>query len=217
MEQLDEEKTKVILNLFCKFLQKQGCTSALFEADEEGSLLDDTFFCGGEGNMKPPFPMEKILESLIDPHLVGEIETEEGEGEVYSYEVYIYPDKRLELIANATGYNTEDAGSTDEEDIDPSVFEGLPEEEFTVEFTGGGDSGYIEDYGSMKGNEQVTITENLNDVMYKMLENYGGWEINEGSQGTFFVNPTERSIRLEFSWNTEVTLTETIWEWNFAD
>ena len=217
MGQVDEEKAKVILNLFCKFLQKQGCMSALFEADGDGSLYNDSFFCSGEGNMKPPFPLEKILESLIDPHLVGEIATDEGEGEVHSYEIYIYPDKRLELIAEATGYTTEDVDSTEEEDIDPSVFEGLPEEEFVVEFNGGGDSGYIEDYGITKGNEQITVTQNLNDVMYMMLENYGGWEINEGSQGNFSVNPTDRTIRLEFSWNTEVELTETIWEWNFAD
>lgn len=218
MGQVDQEKAKVILNLFCKFLQNQGCTSAMFEMSEEGSLWMDSFYCSDEGNMKPPFPMENILESLVDPYLVGEIETDEGTGYVHSYELYIYPNKTLKLIANATGYSTEDTQAIEEEDIDPSVFEGLPEEEFEIEFNGGGDSGYIEEYGTMiNSSEHVKATEKLRDLMYEMLENFGGWEINEGSQGNFYVNPKERTVRLEFSWNTEITLTETVWEWNFAD
>ena len=40
--------------------------------------------------------------------------------------------------------------------------------------------------------------------MYRALENnYGGWEINEGSQGKFIINSEEKTVYLEFSYNTE--------------
>lgn len=215
---MDDEKGKVVLNLFCKFMAKQGCSSALFEADGDGSLYNDTFYCRGEGNMKSPFPIEKFLEKLIDPHLVGSIDTDEGEAEVWAYEIYILPEKILQLVASATVYISGDTEVNDDEDVDSAVFEGLPQEKFFVEFAGGGDDGQIDDEGtSVDGGQLIGIDEPLMTHMYGMLENYGGWEINEGSQGRFYVDPTERTITLNFNWNQEETKNETVWQINFAD
>ncbi len=62
---------------------------------------------------------------------------------------------------------------------------------FFVEYNGSGDSGWVElppDYPS-----------ELEDISYYLLERYGGWEINEGSQGT-----------IDHEWNTEEDGTEVL-------
>ena len=64
---------------------------------------------------------------------------------------------------------------------------------FDVDYNGSGDSGYIEfppDY-----------PDELEDISYDLLQSYGGWEINEGSQGT--IEFTADEIEINHTWNTE--------------
>lgn len=65
---------------------------------------------------------------------------------------------------------------------------------FTVDFSGGGDSGYIDKQGS----NGIQITPGVEDYLYQMLSFFGGWEINEGSHGTFHFNVKSGNIELEF-------------------
>lgn len=69
---------------------------------------------------------------------------------------------------------------------------------FVVDYNGSGDSGYIEippDY-----------PDELEDISYNLLQSYGGWEINEGSQGT--IEFTADEIEVNHEWNTEDNYTE---------
>lgn len=72
-----------------------------------------------------------------------------------------------------------------------------------VSYEGSGDSGYIEDRMVLDGDEQITIPADLETWMYNQLENYGGWEINEGSQGKFTFNFRDGIINLEHGENYE--------------
>jgi hypothetical protein len=54
-----------------------------------------------------------------------------------------------------------------------------------VGYDGGGDSGYINsDYRTEDGKTGDTPAA-IEDICYDLLEDYVGWEINEGSSGTF--------------------------------
>lgn len=77
--------------------------------------------------------------------------------------------------------------------------------EIRIEFSGSGDSGYIDDYGHTNdNNERVTLPAVWEDKLYNILErNHGGWEINEGSEGTFTINNAEEKIELDFRMNVE--------------
>ena len=77
--------------------------------------------------------------------------------------------------------------------------------EIRIEFSGSGDSGYIDDYGyTNDNNERVTLPAVWEDKLYNILErNHGGWEINEGSEGTFTINNAEEKIELDFRMNVE--------------
>jgi hypothetical protein len=86
--------------------------------------------------------------------------------------------------------------------------------EVKVDFSGGGDSGYIEEVFT-NGQE---IPEKIGDWMYDQLENYySGWEINEGSSGRFTLDFKDIVINLSHSYNTEEGASQTLWEEGFGD
>jgi hypothetical protein len=43
----------------------------------------------------------------------------------------------------------------------------------------------------------------LENMCYNALSNFGGWEINEGSQGNIVFNLRDKTITVNHSWNTE--------------
>ena len=83
-----------------------------------------------------------------------------------------------------------------------------------VDFNGGGDSGYLE--GDFSETRDGVPTE-IEDWCYNQLsDNFGGWEINEGSDGQFIFDFENRTIHLEHTFNTEENESETLYEENFS-
>lgn len=69
----------------------------------------------------------------------------------------------------------------------------LKKDAFELPYYGSGDSGAIEmprDYPM-----------ELEDIGYNLLDAFGGWEINEGSQGKIYM--TKDEIEIDHTWNTE--------------
>jgi len=71
-----------------------------------------------------------------------------------------------------------------------------------IEYSGGGDSGDIEEVNIVYGKRSVTkkrgdeFKDILTDMCFEELEiHYGGWEINEGSSGTFHLEFDGRHIK----------------------
>lgn len=70
-------------------------------------------------------------------------------------------------------------------------------ETVVVEYNGSGDEGYIEDITASPDKAAVEYPSPLYDdvqqVAYDLLSrHHGGWEINEGSNGTITINVKER-------------------------
>lgn len=89
----------------------------------------------------------------------------------------------------------------------------IPEDGYmTLKYNGGGDSGYIE--SDFENGE--TVPSQIEDWCYRQLEeNFGGWEINEGSQGEFQFDFNEKTVILSHTYNTMVDESNTIWEEEF--
>jgi hypothetical protein len=86
--------------------------------------------------------------------------------------------------------------------------------ELTVKYNGSGDSGYIESNFDETGD---SIPSEIEDWCYNKLEsNFGGWEINEGSDGQFIFNFHNMTIRLDHTYNTEETTSDTLYKENFS-
>lgn len=84
----------------------------------------------------------------------------------------------------------------------------------TLSYNGSGDSGFIESSFD-ENNESVPSA--IEDWCYNQLEShYGGWEINEGSDGEFIFNFNDMTVELNHTYNTEENEHDTIYEESFA-
>ena len=84
-----------------------------------------------------------------------------------------------------------------------------------VTYNGGGDSGWIED-SFRPTNDKVPAE--IEDFMYQELErHFGGWEINEGSDGRFIFNFNNSTVELSHTYNTEEYETDTLYEESFVN
>lgn len=116
-------------------------------------------------------------------------------------------------------YGREEASGiewSEDEDGLSKVLEEIGEvtDDKTVElrYNGGGDSGYIE--SSFENGESVPAA--VEDWCYRQLENhYGGWEINEGSDGNFVFEMEEKMCFLYHSYNTEETASQNLFREKF--
>ena len=89
----------------------------------------------------------------------------------------------------------------------------IPEDgRLILRYNGGGDSGYIE--SDFENGEPSPGA--VEEWCYQQLEeNFGGWEINEGSQGEFQFDFNEKTVILSHTYNTMLDSSNTIWEEEF--
>jgi len=126
---------------------------------------------------------------------------------------FIFDLKEKEFIFNHEYYYyvTDYRGTTTEfEEIEgTSSYDDIMEfcsanKQFKVDFNGGGDSGYIESHGYNENGERFEVPASIEDKFYIMLsDDFGGWEINEGSQGSFTIDCEAKTIQLEIGLNEE--------------
>ena len=82
-----------------------------------------------------------------------------------------------------------------------------------LRYNGSGDSGYIE--SSFEDGNSVPST--IEDWCYNQLEShFGGWEINEGSDGEFIFDFNKMTIDLNHTMNIEENSSDTLWEQGFG-
>jgi hypothetical protein len=146
---------------------------------------------------------------------------DEGPGSVNGASDYFYVDGEIYPFENKivfnqvrfTSYGTSDSGYelyVEDHEEEGDIYEYFIEtrkfldeikaNSATVGYSGGGDSGAIDNnYESENGTGDVPA--GIEDICYKLLEEYGGWEINEGSQGNIVFTKDEISVNHE--WNTE--------------
>jgi hypothetical protein len=85
----------------------------------------------------------------------------------------------------------------------------------TVPYNGSGDSGYLESSFNETGDGVPAAME---DWCYRELsDNYSGWEINEGSDGSFIFNFHDMTIELIHTENIEDNASDTYYEESFND
>lgn len=237
----EENELKVVLNIFQKFLELNKCKKVVF--DIEGydlNMQDDRFLCSGVhrgpehfqvgSRISPPIPISQFIENFMEaldssddlPRF-----SENGEQEIYNYEFVIDSEnKQVSILGNYSYYKTEETEMTElyAEDMNDeefsNFFKKLREEgdfELEVQFEGGGDSGWIHDTGETRKTDVYPVPPSIMETMYQMLENYPGWEINEGSQGQFTFESAGGKDRLTlyFNMNTEETAEELLYKFDY--
>jgi hypothetical protein len=200
--------------------------------DDEISYGENYFPTHFENNYTAEIPdglvpiLKKIISYVDDEGLYDELPNDANI--VYQgFEITIDSVKKEISLTHMYSYQTEGGSEGVEYDDmieeweEKGVFDDIeiPEDNYLVlKYNGGGDSGYIEshfDSGARNPYGESVPTE-VEEWCYQQLEdNFGGWEINEGSQGEFQFDFNEKTVILSHTYNIEESKSNTLWEEEF--
>jgi hypothetical protein len=195
--------------------------------DEEISYEEEYFPTRFDNNYYAEIPdglvpiLKKIINNFGNADLFSNLPNDVDQIDYQRFEITISGVKKEISLTHIYSYYSEgDSSGLEYDDMieeweEKGVFEDIqiPEDGYmTLKYNGGGDSGYIE---SEFDNGQPVPTE-IEEWGYQQLsDNFGGWEINEGSQGEFQFDFGEKTVVLAHTYNTLVDESNTIWEEEF--
>ena len=215
------QKEKILFKMMSSYIQKMGCDSAemMGEYWDDELFSDRNFNCKGGGTYKFPFDASDVINGWVDS-LDLDINSYEDEG-LNSVWLEISPkDNSISVIAGFSETQLGEEQLIVETLSDKWGVEGLKKElekEFgdfkliEVQFNGYGDSGGLEGIkvdGEEYGSDQIPYS--LKNVLYGMLGEFGGWEIDSGSEGFFDIDLENDKVVLHFHWNEQVDRPETL-------
>jgi hypothetical protein len=237
MENILTPNEKKYLGKISRYLKSMGMSygEILFEMepdDDEISYRENYFPTHFENNYNAEIPdglvpiLKKIISYVDDEGLHSEL-PDDGEIDYQRFEITIDSVKKEISLTHSYSYQTEgDTQGVEYDDMieeweEKGVFDDIeiPEDNYLVlKYNGGGDSGYIEshfDSGARNPYGESVPTE-VEEWCYQQLEdNFGGWEINEGSQGEFQFDFNEKTVILSHTYNIEESKSNTLWEEEF--
>jgi hypothetical protein len=196
--------------------------------DDEISYSEDYFPTHFDNNYTAEIPdglvpiLKRIIDYFDDADLFSNL-PDSGEIDYQRFEIQIDGNgaKREISLTHVFSYFGEgDSEGVEYDDMieeweEKGVFDDteIPEDNYLVlKYNGGGDSGYIE---SNFESGQPVPTEVEEWCYQKLEENFGGWEINEGSQGEFQFDFNEKTVGLSHTYNNMIDESNTLWEEKF--
>jgi hypothetical protein len=197
------------------------------EPDQEGiAYSPNDFPTHFENNYTAEIPdglvpiLKKIIDYVDDDGLYSELPND-GYIDYQRFEITIDSVKKEISLTHMYSYQTEGGSEGVEYDDmieeweEKGVFDDIeiPEDNYLVlKYNGGGDSGYIE--SNFESGQPVPPE--IEEWCYQQLEeNFGGWEINEGSQGEFQFYFDKKYVILSHAYNIEESISNTLWEEEF--
>lgn len=227
---MDASLKKKLLLIF-EYLKLNGCQYAEKEGDFYGMNFYDQNSQWGclsknsRSSVRLPLDITQDLEVFIDNNQ----QDFDGFGEdPYGFEVRLYPDtKTISVYEQYSEYLTEDTQTVtvdieQEPEVKQIIDHYCKKEEIcrgniTFQFHGGGDSGYIEDGGNSDFYGETSLYEPAEDMFYRMLRDFPGWEINEGSQGQCIIDMDMEQLQLDFNQNYEEQKEGEMWSMSLED
>ena len=156
-------------------------------------------------------PFKEIARKILESIDTSDIEFS-GDDDVISTKLFLVLDGNEGTISvdadfyfiETTYHGTDFEDFEDEEEFNPFEYlknAGIRDNEIiTLEYDGGGDSGSL--YHTFSNGQ--TVPDDFEDWCYNELSsNYGGWEIDEGSQGEFVIDFDKKIITLNHGTNEE--------------
>jgi hypothetical protein len=208
------DKQKAIFELVSKYTSSRGCEYLEIDVDPWNNMPYNgrNFGCGTEKHEtqdKLPFDASEIITEFLNS-----LDHGFDEDNLSGMSFRLYP-KLRKIIVSGIYQDLGDGGSSElevdeesDENLKP-IMDELKEKGVypyaEVRFNGGGDDGYIESTmiisSGDKPSQMIEDFAGLDDFLYNMLGNFGGWEIDEGSYGNFIIDTRAGLIKLELTWN----------------
>ena len=202
------------LKLFSYYLQSHGIKRATIDYYLEYNEVDygsDNAYSNDGSSAELYQSIQDVLESIIEENNLAELDDADNRGTLTFY--IDCEERTLEAEVYETVYGTRDmSDSRDINELDDSDLKRAFESLFSqmsdegkpsttrVYFNGSGDSGDIDGHTQ----DGTALPNDVLNYFYNWLEDfYGGWEINEGSQGYFAIDADEGQLFLDFQENTE--------------
>lgn len=207
-----ELSPKEIKNIkqFFVYIKSNGADTASINANfEYGNPSYIGGIYGDNGRAIPKFPpVEQIIEKIFDKVDTNDFENEFNDNDVEYYNIEITFNTTTKKIIVECNYSTlgEESGFEESEIDTIEEFKEYTDRgvsEIVCTYSGGGDSGYIEGDMNVDGDSNQPVPAFLEDMCYNALSSFGGWEINEGSQGNIVFNLKDLTISVNHTWNTE--------------
>ena len=210
------------LRILFKYLKGMGIDNITFRVDLESGIQD--FNLDTEDNVSSA--IENIIQEIIEEYEDKLYElgpgTVDNPNDYFSVDGEILPNEGKFIFTNIDyqGYYTETSGTyydKDDYEEDDSMYDTfiavgkfldeIRATSVTVGYSGGGDSGSVDhNYEGEIGSG--IVPNDIENICYSLLEEYGGWEINEGSQGNIVF--TKDEIEVNHEWNTQEDYNEEI-------
>ena len=165
--------------------------------------------------------LKKIIDYVDDDDLHRDLPYD-GNLDYQRFDITIYANEKKEISLTHI-YSFQIGGEPQGVEYDDMIEEweekgvfndtSIPEDNYLVlKYNGGGDSGYIE--SDFENGEPSPGA--VEEWCYQQLEdNFGGWEINEGSQGEFQFDFNEKTVILSHTYNIIEDRSNTLWEEKF--
>lgn len=207
--ELSPEEIKNIRQFFL-YIKSNGADTASVSANfEYGSPSYIGGMYGDNGRAIPKFPpVEQIIEKIFDKVDTNDFEDEYKYNDVEYFNIEIDFDTITKKITVDCYYTTpgEESGFKESEIVNIEEFKEYTDRgvsEIICTYNGGGDSGYIDSDMDVDTDSNQPVPSFIEDMCYNALSSFGGWEINEGSQGNIVFNLTDLTISVNHAWNIE--------------
>lgn len=230
-----EGKVQGVMILISKYIQKQGCNSGLIEFDYDLMMntwvnhkSGNAFIClssddgSYDGGYTFPFDVSVILERFMveniskygEGYIGAEMIINTNEKTVKLFEQYEFYEETQRSSAELTAQENKSFAEVCEDYVSMNI------RKVSWEISGGGDSGYIDDYAfdiqyidndDPNRPSDIQRSTALEDFAYTLLNgNFGGWENNEGGQGTLTFSPAEGNLEISLGLNESVQSNELV-------
>jgi hypothetical protein len=209
------DKDKKLLELFTKYIINRGCSFARFEVDAyiRVPYYSDKFSCVDRSEIigTPTVSivnMDEVIKNILEENN-SELFDEDDEGNTVT-EIYvdIYPETRtIKVSGNISVFTVlEESTETSTQELPEDISNRLKDagiKRAYIDFSGGGDSGYIEDSFRDQDNNTHSLPNfgNLETVLLRFLDNYGDWYNNEGANGNFTIDVEEKEMSYQVTPN----------------
>jgi hypothetical protein len=211
----EELKTLQLFAYYCRSYGANDVNKTFYLSACRRDWDDDSWYSNQISNPIEGYDrIDELIDKLVyDESIINEFSECDGSQRI---EVEIdCKDKILTIYAYETVYGSEPHGSSyNLKDIESEygeekyksvleLFERLNGANARVDFSGGGDDGYIED-DMMVGGERHDIPTPIEKLLYSMLtSNHSGWENDTGAFGSWEFDSSDKTIIFDFNYNTE--------------